>query len=137
MRQLRRGLFSMDKAEWKHALTEAAKARDRRLRRQLLTALFECRASPSGWTGAVTLRDLAEAVFSDDQRFENEQHCIALLRDLLVKGLVEERQKTRRRDETFSLKHLEYRILGPGLNLHLEAAPPDPMIDDDRVPVGE
>src|SRR5260221_5144105 len=123
----------MDAAEWQRATEHASRERDGRLRRRLLAALFECRTSPSGWTGALKLRDMADSVAADDQRFQTEQHCVALLRDLAIKRLAEERRKSQKRGQVFGLRHLKYRIRAAGLDLHLEAVPPDPLIDDDRV----
>jgi len=54
-------------------------------------------------------------------------------RDLTIKKLIKERRKKRRRGEAFSLRHLKYRLLALGLDLHLKVAPPDPLIDDDRI----
>ncbi len=124
----------MDPAEWQRATEHALRERDRRLRRRLLAALFDCRTSPSGWTGALKLRDMADnASSAEEERFQTELHCVALLRDLATKGLAEERRKAQKRGQVFGLRHLKYRILAAGLDLHLEAAPPDPLIDDDRV----
>ena len=123
----------MEEHELRRAIENASRERDRRLRRRLLGLLFESRASPTGWTGALKLRDMADAASSKDQRFQSEQHCIALLRDLVIKGLAKERRKATKRGQVFGLRHLKYRILAAGLELHLEAAPPDPLIDDDRL----
>jgi hypothetical protein len=123
----------MDSKEWLHALKYAAMQRDRRLRRHLLTALYKCLSSPSGWTGAIKLQDIVNGLAPPDQGFEDDEHCLGLLRQLQIKGLIEERKTPRRRDERFGLRHVEYRILALGLSLHNESAPPDPDIDDDRV----
>jgi hypothetical protein len=110
-----------------------ARGRDRRLRKHLLKAVYECRISPSGWASAPTLYQSADEIPSESERFEDERHCIGLLRDLVIKGLIEERQTTRKPCEAFSLLHLEYRILARGLSLHLESVPLDPDIDDGRI----
>lgn len=111
----------------------ATRQRDRRLRRQLLATLFQMRISPSGWTGATTLRDTVDGVMPNDQCFESECHCIGMCRDLSISGLIEERKISRRRGEEFGLRHLEYRITAAGLALHLQSAPPNSLVDDDRI----
>jgi hypothetical protein len=123
----------MDRFEQQQMRENIIRSRDRTLRKQLLAALFELRASPSGWTSATTLRDGVIGIDLDNAEQEQDDYWIGLLRDLHIKGLIEERQKPRKRGETFSLKHLEYRLLSPGLSLHLESAPPDPDIDDGRI----
>jgi hypothetical protein len=95
--------------------------------------LFECRISPSGWTGAMALRDATEAAEPGTEHFDSDGHFLGLCRDLAIKGLSEERQKPRRRSETFGLRHLEYRILAVGVSLHLGSIPPDPDIEDGRI----
>jgi hypothetical protein len=114
-------------------LEHAARMRDRRLRKKLLVTLFDLRVNPSGWTGAVTLRDAVDAAISEDQRFESELHCIGLCRDLSISGLAEERLSSRRRGDNFGLHRLEYRITAAGLALILESAAPNPLVDDDRL----
>lgn len=123
----------MNSDDWQHALKYAAMQRDRRLRRHILAALYRCLSSPSGWTSAIKLQDIVNALAPSDQGFEDAEHCLGLLRGLQIKGLVEERKTTRRRQERFGLQHVEYRILAPGLSLYNESAPPDPDIDDDRI----
>jgi hypothetical protein len=123
----------MDKQFQELGLRNISKALDRRLRRLLLTAIFEARVTPSGWVGATTLHLMVNSESPEGMQFQNEVHCIGLLRDLTIKGLIEERQKDRLLNEPFGLKHLEYRMRSQGLSLHLESAPPDPDIDDDRI----
>jgi len=107
----------------------------RKYRRHLLLALFAMRGAPSGWTRAPKLRDAVKDRGVDDPEQERSEYWICLLRDLCIKGFIEERQRKRKRKERFSLKHLSYRLLSPGLSWCLESAPPDPDIEDDRISV--
>jgi len=109
------------------------RVRDRRLRRRLLTTIFELRTGRSGWASAELLRDVVNDVSPPDEGFETDQHCLGLLRDLEIKGLIQERQTKSRKGEKFGLGHLQYRILGLGISLENESVPPDPDIYDDRI----
>jgi hypothetical protein len=109
-----------------------ALGRARAYRRGLLSALFAFRGNPSGWTSAVKLREAVKDAAWDDPEQEHDNYWICLLRDLCIKGLIEERQKKRNRKEPFRLKHLKYRLLSRGLSLCLESVAPDPDIEDDR-----
>jgi hypothetical protein len=77
------------------------------------------------------LRDIVDNIAYADG-FETEEHCIGLLRDLEIKGLIKGKQAKRRRGEKFALRHL-CRILGLGISLQNESIPRDPDIDDGRV----
>src|SRR5881227_3432451 len=99
----------MNATEQEHFHQQILRSRDRRNRRHLLAALFELRASPSGWSSAVTLRDAAEIMEPISGQEGHEDYWIGLLRDLQIKGLIEERQRRRKRNKAFSLRHLEYR----------------------------
>ena len=110
---------------------QAKRERDRRLRRALLSALhFAQKMNPSGFSGGMFLMDAAGP---GSDGFEGPTHALELLRQLVSKGLAEERLKVRRRGELFGLQHCEYRITAKGDSLWLETIPPDPDIDDDRV----
>jgi hypothetical protein len=119
--------------EIKRGFELAGRARDRRLRRQLLALLYDARSNQSLWTSAVTLRDAIDAVVPEDQRFESDRHCIALCRDLSISGLADERNTRVPRGTKFGLAHLEFRVTAGGLNLLLENSPPNPLVDDDRI----
>jgi len=126
----------MDDLDYKEVQRRFTLTRDRKYRRLLLSALFATRGSPSSWTSATKLRDAVKDQPAEDPEQEHDQYWICLLRDLCIKGLVEERRRKIKRTETFSLKHLRYRLLSPGLSLCLGSTPPDPDIDDDRVVLG-
>lgn len=123
----------MNKINPDHTLRLAATVRDRHTRRNLLTAVHESIITPSGWVSAVTLRDMVKdnVIHHPDQ--EHDRYWIRLLRELCIKGLIEERRLTKLRNEEFALRHVEYRIQSRGLSLCLESIPPDPDIEDDRV----
>ena len=124
-----------EEAEFNFALKHAALAHDRRLRKHVLAVLYELRISLSGWTGAIALRDTIGSVMPPDEGFVNDDHCIGICRDLTISGFTEERLNQRRRGNKFGLKWLEYRITMAGLALVTESAPPNPLVDDDRVQI--
>jgi hypothetical protein len=123
----------MNRLEQEQMFERMTRCRDNALRKQLLTVLYELRITPSGWAPATALRDGVKGYDSVDAAEEREEYWIGLLRELCIKGLIEERQRPRKRGERFGLKHLEYRLLSRGLSLHLETAPPDPDIEDGRI----
>lgn len=113
---------------------QAQRERDRRLRRWILTALNHAKCH--GITGdldGVTLRDVVDSGLAAGQKFEDEQHAIGLVRDLVSKQMVQEVKTGLRRGERFGLKHMRVRILDKGARLLNETLPVDPDIDDERV----
>ena len=114
----------------------AARERDRRLRRAILQTLRFCMTtSPSGSLGAQSLADLVNGPLPSDQRFEDASHVIRLARELVEKNMVREKIIGLRRGERLELRHLLYAITGEGVGLLTESRPIDLDIDDDRVEV--
>ncbi len=111
-------------------------ARDRRLRRALLDALYHSRQSPRGGLHGRPLVDLVQATAPAGSGFEDDGHAVQLIRDLSNKGLVAEELLTRRRGETFGPEHLFVRITDKGSMLVREQVPADPDVDDDRIAEG-
>ncbi len=109
-------------------------ARDRRLRRSILTALAGAkRFGPAGDLDGITLRDVAQAGLPEQQQFEDEAHAIGLIRDLVAKEMISESRTGLRRGERFGLRHMRLAILDKGTRLLNETLPVDPDIDDERV----
>jgi hypothetical protein len=109
-------------------------ARDRRLRRKLLVALrIANQVSPSGQLSGQFLRDQVRDYLRGEPSFESDSHALDLLRSLVAAGYVEESDGRRRRGESFGLEHMLYRISEKGMRLLIEALPPDPMIEDERI----
>lgn len=111
----------------------ADKARDRRLRRLLLLTLHNARNAPTGELGAQTLVDVVDASVAPDQRFEDEEHSLRLIRDLINKGLAVDRMLTRKKYERFGLRFLVMRVTDQGSRLINETLAADPDIDDERI----
>src|SRR5438552_1098370 len=105
--QKMQGGMRMDVLEMKRAVEYANRARDRRLRCSLLQALFSLRISPSGWVSALKLRAVVDGLTPADSGFEDENHCLGLLRDLVIKGYIKERTRKRRRKEGFGLRDVK------------------------------
>ena len=103
------------------------------MRGQLLKLLFEARVTPSGWTSGVALGDAVDRTMPPGQQFESETDCIGMWRNLHISGFSDERMTPPRCDDKFGLHYLEYRITAAGLALILDSAPPNPLIDDDRI----
>lgn len=114
---------------------EAQKARDRRLRRQLLVVMESALAHfRTGLVGGEFLRDQANSLAARDQRFENDAHCLRLCRELVNKGLAEEQTgKRQQRGEPFGLAHVAFRITDKGGRLRRQEIEVDPDVDDDRM----
>lgn len=112
---------------------EANLKRDRRLRRRLLSTLSSARAyGPTGAIGGRTLCDTVDSVMPRDQRLEDDEHAIGLLRDLELKGFAEATDTRKRRSQAFSLDVMEYRITAAGQSLLDETRAADPDVDDER-----
>lgn len=107
--------------------------RDRRLRRRVLLMLNAARVRPeSGWCGGQFLFDLVDGALPAGQRFEDEPHLLALLRDLISAGYAEERDDRTRESQQACLEFSSYRITSRGTALVTEAIDPDPLIEDGR-----
>jgi hypothetical protein len=112
----------------------ANRERDRRLRRYLLNVLHAGRNGLNGGElGGEFLRDCVNGTLAPGQTFEDDNHVISLLRDLVNKGLAEERTLQRRRGEGFYLRHVVAKVTAKGSSLINETIPPDPDIDDERI----
>jgi hypothetical protein len=107
--------------------------RDRRLRRRLLLMLNAARVRPeSGWCGGHFLFDLVDSALPNGQRFEDQDHLLALLRDLISSGYAQERDDRTRESQRASLEFTSYRITSRGTALVTEAIDPDPLVEDGR-----
>jgi hypothetical protein len=113
----------------------ANRQRDRRLRRRLLNTLHLARAmSPRGGMSGRTLKDLVDGVMPPEQKFEDDGHALALMRDLANKDLFAEEALPRRRGQSFGLDYVFFRITAKGSGIWEETVPADPDIDDERLP---
>ena len=72
-------------------IEQAEQKRDRRLRRRILMLMNAARVRPqSGWCGGTFLLDLVDAALPPPQKFEDADHLLALLRDLVSSAYVQE-----------------------------------------------
>jgi hypothetical protein len=115
-------------------------ARCRRLRRELLqmAVISAQTAATGGWTRGYVIRDLTIDPDSGVGLSGENELAIELLRDLVRKGLIEERpaaDKPLHAGERFTLAHCEFRPLERGARLLAELEPIDPEIADMRVEV--
>jgi hypothetical protein len=107
--------------------------RDRRLRRQLLFALYlSLNAPKAGMYGAALVTNVNE-VADAGMEFDDADHALRLMRDLANKGLILEQRLTRRRGQAFGPEFLFLRITDRGAQLCREEIEPDRDIYDDRV----
>jgi hypothetical protein len=111
---------------------EGNKKRDARLRRSLLWTLDFCKNErPGGLVPGQKLMDWSDIKGGG---FENENHALSLIRDLINLELVTEKTAIlRHKFEKFGLRHMEYGITAKGKSLLDEHLPPEPLIDDERV----
>lgn len=108
--------------------------RDRRLRRKLLAVLHAARGGAGhGYVGGIFLRDLYGDQSMARERCESDDHLIQMMRDLVMKGMAEERDGRRYKHEPFGLDYLDWRITAKGVSLMEESIAPDPDIDDRRI----
>ncbi|MEL7167753.1 MAG: hypothetical protein AAGN64_00245 [Bacteroidota bacterium] len=103
---------------------------DRRMRWAMLHVLYGRRGNDTGWTGGLTIRDEISGMPGFD--LKDDQHCVDLLRDLRIKGMVRERDTRRFENDRFCLEFLAYRLRPRGLSLYLQTIEPDPDVDDPR-----
>jgi hypothetical protein len=112
----------------------AARLRDRRLRRSLLSALHLARRyGPTGELDGVTLRDVSAAGLPEAQAFEDDDHAIGLIRDLQAKELCVIQIVGLRRGARCGLANMRVKVTAKGSSLINETLPVDPDIDDERV----
>ena len=113
---------------------QAKLIRDRRLRRRLLFALYECRAAPQGGLSGQTLHDVGASGLASDQQFVDELHTASLLSDLERKGLIDRTDQRTRKTQLVLLSNQFFRITDKGSMLIRESIEADPDIEDDRLP---
>jgi hypothetical protein len=107
--------------------------RDLRLRKRILQLLHAARVRPEfGWVSGRFLYDVIDGALPGGQRFEDDDHLLGLLRDLIGAAYVEERDDRRREWERFGLDVMSYRVTPRGTALLLEGIPPDPLVEDQR-----
>jgi hypothetical protein len=112
---------------------EVIQKRDCRLRRQIVNALFNSRASAMGGLGGRTLVDLIDSVMPEDQKFEDDNHALALLIDLRDGGYVELIDRRTRKLQRWGVDAMFIRVTDKGSRLCREEIPVDPSIEDERL----
>lgn len=122
-------------------LTQSTIQQDKRLRRAILEAarIWSENALSGGWTKGYVLRD--NAIDPDSGSYVltgDNPRAFRLLRDLVRKGLLEERHdpspdKALHHGEKLTLGHLDFKFLEKASRLLNELEPIDPDIDDMRV----
>jgi hypothetical protein len=112
---------------------EVIQKRDRRLRRRLLEALYESRVSPMGGIGGRTAVDVIDSAMPEDQRFDNDDHALALLIDLRDGGYVEMLDRRTRKLQRWCVDYMFLKITDKGSRLIREEIPVDPAIEDERL----
>jgi hypothetical protein len=116
-------------------MMEAARTkRDARLRHKLLLVLsIGARTAPTGMIAGRLLVDQAQGIAGSGQGFEEDQHAITLLRDLInAKFALEAPLGERRRGQRFGLDWVQYGITDEGTLLIEQKRPAHPLVDDDR-----
>src|SRR5688500_14600975 len=91
-------------------LNAAKRNRDKRLRRRILMTLYIARGFGNGRLSGRALKENAEGGMPSDQQFEDDTHAMSLIRDMILKGYVEEHKRQRRRGEQPGLEHVELSI---------------------------
>jgi hypothetical protein len=112
----------------------ANRRRDRRLRRRLLETLHDARIGPKGGLNGRFLRDVVAGTVPSSQGFEDDDHTMGLIRDLVNKDYVTEEREPMRRGQRFGIDFMFLKITAKGSSLASdnETHPVDPDIDDDR-----
>src|SRR5688572_6533398 len=114
-------------------LDQANRRRDLRLRRRILQLLDAAKVRPdSGWASGRFVFDLVDGALPGGQQFEDDHHALALLRDLISAGYVQERDDRTRKWQKAGLDWTSYRITSRGTALVNQAIEPDPLVEDDR-----
>ena len=115
-------------------IEHAEHKRDLRLRKRILQVLNAARVRPEfGWCGGRFVYDIVDGALPGGQRFDDDQHMLGLLRDLVGAGYVEERDDRTRAGQPYGLDHTSYRITSRGTALLSEAIDPDPLVEDPRL----
>src|SRR6266404_3385483 len=79
-----------------NAIDRAEHRRDRRLRRRVLQVLGAARVRPEyGWVTGRFVYDLVDGALPGGEAFDADGHMLALVRDLVSAGYVEERDDRR------------------------------------------
>lgn len=114
---------------------ELDRARERRLRRRILSALHTARgSSPKGGLSGEAVRDHLTGLASVTGEVpDDDAHVMQLLRSLSGKGLAVESFLPRKNSIRFGLANVFYRIADKGERLLNETEPPDPDVADDRI----
>jgi len=85
----------------------------------------------SGWITGRSVFDILKCTVGIDAP-DDDSHMLALLRDLTIKGWVEERDTRETTAQTFGLDFLQFKITGKGISLVNYSIPADPDIYDLR-----
>ena len=113
---------------------DADRRRDLRLRRRILQMLDAAKVRPEfGWCSGRFIYDVVDGALPGGQQFESDGHLLALLRDLISAGYVEERDDRIRKWQRQTADWMSYRITNHGTALLAEAIDPDPLVEDSRV----
>jgi len=107
---------------------QARRARDRRMRRDLLRALDAAKAA-----GGMRGRMLAD-VFNASADFQDDDQVLALLHDLVNSGYAAAADLRTKHHQRQDLDHTSWSITAAGTALIQQAVEPDPLIEDDRPP---
>jgi len=117
-----------------HAIDRAEHRRDRRLRRRVLQVLGAARVRPEfGWATGRFVFDLVDGALPGGEAFGDDSHMLALARDLVSAGYVEERDDRRYEWQQPGLDTTSYRITHHGTALLAECIDPDPLIEHPRL----
>lgn len=108
----------------------AQRKRDARLRYHLLSILHRQRSNQHG--GWVRGRLAVDALGWTDP-IEDDDHAIALFRDLVNKGYAEEEDNREDRSQPWGLDFLTFKVTGLGSSFMTRATAPDADIDDGRI----
>lgn len=112
----------------------ANRLREARIRWRLLQTLQARRANQhGGWVTGRHLHDVVCGWFPADEQPDDEQHTLALLRDLANKGFILEEDNREDRSQPFTLTYITFKITAAGSSFVSRSLPADADIDDGRI----
>jgi hypothetical protein len=111
----------------------AEKLRDARLRKQILATLHRARSSPQGGLSGRTLYDCVDGGAGFSQGFDGDDHAMGLVIDLCNANFVAGRVLPRRKMQRDGIDFRFFSITDLGSQLYLEAIPPHPLVEDERI----
>jgi len=117
-----------------HALAQAERERDRRMRRRLLGILHDGRANGhGGWMSAAFIRDVLFGVRPGLEGVLDDEHLVELMADLVAKDFVTSQDTREFTWQVLTLDDRQYHITALGSSLMMQSIPADPDIEDDRI----